>query len=306
MVDFSDIYKSMENTVATIDENLQIGPPGAEALIPLNPGRMPGHALATAFSDGMRFGDESLLKPLENVQVVFEYLSSSQSDAHYNSRFGQVCHDTAIVNLLAETCGVPGEILAGDYANQAANEYVQQMIEDQNYPLEDDYIARSFRIKLRGGPGSTCNYANSTGASPALFNGTGLFKEHLAPGQRTNPIFELATCRRANDRPIWTYKFFSNGNNAFIMPRCFYSLRLIELINLKLNNRLIAISLMPFRRMFYAVSCYYFIKYCYAEIANVKRRMAERKMRNKLISLMRERYIKRNRRPFTKGRGCLF
>ena len=102
MIKDDDARLDLKSFFQSFDENFQIGPQPVEALIPLNPMRMPAHIMATDLSDNMRNGKDSLLRPFENIQISLEYLSSSQSDAHYNSRFGQIVHDTAIFNLLAE------------------------------------------------------------------------------------------------------------------------------------------------------------------------------------------------------------
>lgn len=231
--------------------------------------RIPAHILATAFSDEVRDGKNSLFRPIENVRAGMDYLASSQTDAQYNSRFGQVCHDIAITNLIAETCGAPGEMIAGDYANQTADEYVQQIIEDEAFPQEDDEIARSFRLKLRGGPGSKGMPAGFGKIEP-LFNGIGLFKENLPEGSRSNPITSLPTCRRRTDRPLWTYKFFSTGRSGFIVQRCYYSIYLIKIVNCYFKSNIITFGLMTISYVFYCISMCYFLRYINNEINNLR------------------------------------
>jgi len=269
MVQEDEAVYDIASLLRNIDNSFHIGPQPVEGLIPLNPIRMPGHILSTAFSDNMRDGKDSLLRPINNIQVGLEYLASSQSDAHYNSRFGQVIHDTTIINVLAETCGVPGQIIAGDYANQAADEYVQQMIEDEANPLEDDAIARSFRLRLRGGPGSKGD-SLPPGESQPLFNGIGLFKEELPKGSATNPFTSLPMCRRRNDRPLWTYRFFDVGRGGFIYRRCYYSIYVIRILNSYFRNNMITLCLLPVSYMFYCMSIIYFIRYIGSEVENYR------------------------------------
>ena len=275
MVNEDDGTNDVLALLQRFDKNFQIGPQPVEGLITLNPMRMPGHMFSTAFSDSMRDGRNSLLRPLENVQIGMEFLSSSQSDAQYNSRFGQVIHDIAITNLLAEMCGAPGEMIAGDYANQAADEYMQQIIEDEAFPLDDDELSRSFRLRLRGGPGSK-GIPNEPGGTKPLFNGVGLFKEHLPAESRTNPFTSLPTCRRRDDRPLWTSKFFDVNRSGFIVHRSgfivqrgFYSIYFIRLVNYYLRSKTITFCLLPISYGFYCISAYSFLRYIGGELNNI-------------------------------------
>ena len=58
--------------------------------------------------------------------------------------------------------------------------------------------------------------SKSTSTS-SLFNGVGLFKEHLPVSERINPFFG-PTLPIRKDRPIWSYKFFDGRGGAFVMP----------------------------------------------------------------------------------------
>ena len=261
--------------------------------------------LATGLSESMRFDKESLVRPIENVRVGFEYLSSSQTDGHFNSRFGQVCHDTAVINILAETCGAPGQMLAGDYANQAADEYVEQMIEDQDNPMEDDAIAKSYRLRLCGGPGSCGNINNENGTVP-LFDGVGLFKENLPAEGRTNPFKELPRCRRRNDRSLWTYRFFPGNRNGFIVQRCYYSIYLIRFINRYLRSNVIHVLLLPITYIFYSISVCYMVKYIFSEVNQLNGYFKRRRHHNKIKRFICSNFVFTRRSKGKVGRSGLF
>ena len=228
-----------------IDVNFQIGPQPVEALIPINPVRWPARVIATSMCDELRrtsIGDDgqSLFRSWKNIQMMFDYLSSSQSDAHYNERFGQVMFETGIVNGLVEGGGYIGQMIAGDYANEAAERYGQEIVNDELSPREDDLIAKSLRLRLRGGPGSKSQFDPINGTE-ALFDGTGAFKENLMKDARSNPITSLPTCRRADSRPLYTYKFFGPRGGAMLPVRCYYSYRVLCIINNRLRCSLCAI-----------------------------------------------------------------
>ena len=188
--------------------------PTADALVPLNPMRMPSYYVGSMLTSDQRFERNDFMQPWLNVESSLEYLSSSHNDTHYNTRFQKLMFDTGVVNAFCEIPSNIGGALAGSYANSMAAQYSNEIVEDEiNKSLETQF---SCELRLRGGPGSKSgNYINK----PPLFNGVGVFKEHLPASERTNPIFGERLPPR-NDRPLWSYKFFGNGNNgaAFIMP----------------------------------------------------------------------------------------
>jgi hypothetical protein len=185
--------------------------PTADALVPINPMRMPSYYIGSMLTSDQRLERNDFMQPWENVESSLEYLSSSHNDSHYNTRFQKFMFDTAVVNGLCEVPSSIGGALAGSYANSMAAQYSDEIVEDEiNKPLETQF---SCELRLRGGPGSKSG--NHT--TPPLFNGVDLMKEHLPSSQRTNPIFGPRLPAR-KDRPLWSYKFFGNNGAAYIMP----------------------------------------------------------------------------------------
>jgi len=293
-----------------IDARFQIGPQPVEALIPINPVQWPGHVIATAISDEARrfpagSDRESLLKPLDNLQVMCEYLSSSQSDAHYNSRFGQVSFDTAVVNILTECGGYVGQMVAGDYSNEAANSYASQMVEDQLSPIEDDAIARSFRVRLRGGQGSKSGAPAHNGTSP-MWNGVGLFKEELPVEARSNPLKALPTCRRPSDRPLFTYKFFGPRGGAMVPVHCFYSYRIMCFINNRVCCNILNITTKALSGVLVLYSLYRTIRYIQFERSNIENFIAKKRYTAKISNNLYLKYKQRRKFYSSPKKTALF
>lgn len=70
----------------------------------VNPTKWPWHILANFFIDTLRNREDSIFRPIENVEAIADYLGLAQSDAYYHEHFGQVLDDFVIVNTLIE-CG---------------------------------------------------------------------------------------------------------------------------------------------------------------------------------------------------------
>lgn len=98
--------------------------PAAEALVPINPVRIPAYTAGTYFFDSKTLAERGLEKPMQNLGTCFDYLESSHNDTHYNTRFRTVGKDTAIVNMLCELKRVAGQFLAGGFANSMEESYV--------------------------------------------------------------------------------------------------------------------------------------------------------------------------------------
>ena len=56
--------------------------PTAEALVPLNPQKIPSYSLGSILTLDQRFKRNDLLQPVRNIEASFEYLSSSHNDTH--------------------------------------------------------------------------------------------------------------------------------------------------------------------------------------------------------------------------------
>ena len=150
--------------------------PGAEALIPVNPGRWPAHAVATAFTSDVGLIENPQLQMIDNVETTLAYLSTASSLHETIDRTQKVMFDVGVISALHEVCPTAGAIVAGDYANQCADYYNEEACSSRANPrLEDDlsYILRnqksilqenlegeeitdSFELKLRG-PGKSAN-----------------------------------------------------------------------------------------------------------------------------------------------------
>ena len=61
--------------------------PTADALVPLNPMRMPSYYVGSMLTSDQRFERNDFMQPWLNVESSLEYLSSSHNDTHYNTRF---------------------------------------------------------------------------------------------------------------------------------------------------------------------------------------------------------------------------
>lgn len=143
--------------------------PTAEALVPINPMRMPSYSIGSMLTSDQRLERNDFMQPWENVESSLEYRSSSHNDTHYNTRFQKFMFDTAVVNGLCEVPSTIGGALAGSYANSMAAQYMDEIVEDEiNKSLETQF---SCELRLRGGPGSKSgNYS-----TPLLFNGAMIF-----------------------------------------------------------------------------------------------------------------------------------
>jgi hypothetical protein len=149
----------------------------------------------------------------------------SHNDTHYNTRFKNFLVDSVVINGMCELPSV-GPAFAGMYANEIASQYTNEIIEDEiNKPLETKFACE---IRFRGGPGSKSG-SNST-STPPLFNGVGLFKEHLPVSKRTNPLIGPTLPARI-DRTIWSRKFFNRGGaQSIIIERPTENLSMVNVI----------------------------------------------------------------------------
>lgn len=109
--------------------------------------------------------------------------------------------DTLIVNAVAEL-GFIGEIVAADYANQAA------WTNSERWRLE---------LKLRF---KEYKFIYTTTIWSQSLNGTGLFKEEFPQNMQSSPIEDVI-----RKRPVWRYKFFPG--RAYI----FYVYSTVQTIN---------------------------------------------------------------------------
>lgn len=110
------------------------------ALAPLNPHRWPAYVAGSAMSaqtgqpgksdmaTQLTF-EQKLKTPLDNLNVMKEYLETAKSDSQWRGRFWQVLDDIQKVNLASELGGDVGAFAAGAAANTIANSYVREMID---------------------------------------------------------------------------------------------------------------------------------------------------------------------------------
>ena len=154
----------------------------SESLVPINPSKLPEFITSCAIqSDPNR--PNNAMQMAENVEQTLEYLDSDHNLTHRSDRLKKVLFDTSIVNFACEMPGALTTIFAGSYANQMAEQYTQEIVEDEwNKPLETKF---SCELRLRGGPGSK---NNSTGyeapLKPSLFGGVGIFGQNANPNEK--------------------------------------------------------------------------------------------------------------------------
>ena len=186
-----------------------------DGLIPLNPTKWPEFIASSALQSDPRIQPNNVLQAVENLEATFEYLDSAHNVTHSKDRWTKVGFDTAVVNAACEIPGALGTIFAGSYANQMAEQYVQEIIEDEvGKPMETQF---SCELRLRGGPGSKKNNnGNFTSSKPSFFGGVGIFVENA---EKTDQNILNPRLRRGG-RPLWSYKFFGGNGTAFIMGNC--------------------------------------------------------------------------------------
>lgn len=124
--------------------------PGATALIPLNPQRMPGHILGTAFMSETSENVQLWTQMMDNLELSVRYLESAgSSDTLFVEWFQKLSFDTGVVNAAAEACGVAGEVFAAKYANEAALCYESDITEDIEFPRPEYELASISREQRR-------------------------------------------------------------------------------------------------------------------------------------------------------------
>lgn len=137
-------------------------------LVPINPYRWPGHAIGSAMASDMPDFLDKIKTPLDNLQVVREYLATSQSDIQYRSRAWKVAEDLALINIIAETNDL-GPFATGMMANQFANWYMDEMIQTQ--------VSRNDREELN--LQIFKEVAREDGRDPLKIRGTGTIRENV-------------------------------------------------------------------------------------------------------------------------------
>jgi hypothetical protein len=67
--------------------------PKAEALIPLNPRRLPIHIIGSILSQNLASSTEMVSKPLQNLQIAYNYVRDGHNVTHTVKRLGEVAYD---------------------------------------------------------------------------------------------------------------------------------------------------------------------------------------------------------------------
>lgn len=144
-------------------------PPGVEALVPVNPARLPGYIAGSIMSNDLNMAIDVVSKPLENLVTAGNFIVDGHNTTHIIRRIGEVGLDTLKINLVAESQATMGPAISGQMANEVAEKYTKQMITD--YKLVDSvkqaalkqrnlrrYANGNFKAtRWRGAPGSGSN-----------------------------------------------------------------------------------------------------------------------------------------------------
>lgn len=153
--------------------------PGAEALIPLNPGRWPAFDAGSAVASESQEIVDKILNPLDNLRVASEYLETSKSDVQWRARFWTVCEDTATINAACELGGNAGSFTAGVSSNKIAEKYMDEMINDQrSINTQEELNLEIFK-----------QVAREQGVNVDTVRGTGLTREYV-PEYMKGDIFD--------------------------------------------------------------------------------------------------------------------
>ena len=181
--------------------------PSAEALIPLNPKRLPAHIAGSILGQDLQNADSLIAKPFNNLKVSKEYLTTAHNRSHFYSRAREVAQDTIRVNA----CGEWGEIGtagSGVYANWAANKYELKMESDDNRLPSNSTVftdRRKRKISHNVQQREKATIKVLTKANPPIGN---------APMSPTVSQFERAS------RPLWSMKWFRGGggnHNTYVI-----------------------------------------------------------------------------------------
>lgn len=105
-------------------------PPGAEALVPLNPRRLPSYVGGIILSDNIEKGAGIVTKPLHNLEVAKNFVATGHNHSHIAKRAAEVFVDTVKVNLMAESIPLAGPAIAGQHASDCTAKYTKQIVTD--------------------------------------------------------------------------------------------------------------------------------------------------------------------------------
>lgn len=109
--------------------------PKAQALIPVNPTKIPGHVGGSILSQDLAMSTDMVTKPLQNLKVVYNYVRDGHNVTHTVKRLGEVAYDTGKINLMAESAPIVGPAVSGQMANSCAEKYTKKIVSD--YKLVD-------------------------------------------------------------------------------------------------------------------------------------------------------------------------
>lgn len=141
----------------------------AEALIPINVGRLPPYLAGSMVGSEMPELVDKIKTPFSNIEAMKDYLEFSKSDIQYRDRFWEVSEDTAIVNILSETGGDAGAFAAGGYANACAIKYLDKMVDTElTMNSREQLNMKIFEVK-----------GSRLGIDPSTICGTGLARENV-------------------------------------------------------------------------------------------------------------------------------
>ena len=169
MTNFEDLLKDMD---ATFGDAVTI--PGADALIPFNPVRLPGHIIGNALAqEGGTFLDR-IKGPAEDIAVASDYIGSSCSPEQWQNRTTEVLKDTMIINGLAEAGGALGPVAGGAWAHQSTERYLRNKADfELNGPVEQKFQRE------------VVNRANEkAGLHGPAADGIGLLQQNIPAAQR--------------------------------------------------------------------------------------------------------------------------
>ena len=173
--------------------------PEAEALIPLNPMRLPAHLAGSIIGQDLKNADSLIAKPFTNLKITKQYLTTAHNRSHFYSRAREVARDTLDVNAYSEWSLV-GNAGSGVFANWATNKYqIKMEAEDNRLPSNSTVFTDRRKQKIGNNAQQREKAAiKAVGkANPTIGNAP----QGTSP---TVPQFERGS------RPIWTRKWFSN------------------------------------------------------------------------------------------------
>ena len=80
-IENNSVFSSINNFI-----NRYTTLPTADALVPINPTRIPSYYLGSMLTSDQRLERNDFMQPWENVESSLEYLSSAHNETHYNTR----------------------------------------------------------------------------------------------------------------------------------------------------------------------------------------------------------------------------